>query len=122
MAFLTDNALDAGVQYLTDNAANLYICSGPPANYTQASSTLALGNKDGITVGAPTNGVSSGRRVVISAITDGDLTGNGTAAHWAITDGGSELLAWQALAAPQIVASGNPFELAAISITIPDPA
>ena len=122
MAFLSDNVLDFGVDYVDGNGANLYICSGAPANYTQASSTLALGNKDGVTISAPQNGASSGRRVVISAISDGSVSATGTATHWALTDGTSELLAWQTLGASQGVTNGNTFSLTAISITIPDPA
>ena len=60
---------------------------------------------------------------VVAAITDGSVTANGTASHWAITDtGNSRLLATGALAASQAVSSGNTFTLGAFDIGIPDAA
>lgn len=120
MAFLTDNAMDSGLAYLTAHGANVYICSTEPTNYTEATSTYALGVKAGLTVGSPTNG-TTGRKVVIPAITDGSVTGTGTAGFWALTDGSGELLAVKSLASTQGVTSGNTFTLPAINITIPDP-
>jgi len=123
-AFLTDNALDNGVQYLTTNGGALYICRAQPTTYAEATSTYALGNKNAPTVGSPQNGASSGRRVVISAITDGSITSTDTATHWALVKitATTELLAAQALTSSQAVTTGNTFTTDAISITIPDPA
>ena len=123
MAFLTDNAMDFGVDYIDDNTEVLHICSAAPTNYANVVA-VTLGNKTPPTVGVPENGASSGRRVIISAITDGAVTGTGTATHWAIVKDSAtaELLAWQTLSASQAVTSGNTFTLDAISITIPDPA
>lgn len=124
MAFLSDNVLDNGLQYLTDNGAALYICSQQPTTYTEATSTYALGSKTSLTVGSPTNGDTSGRKVVIPAITDGSVTSTGTATHWALvkTTATTELLATQALGSSQAVTSGNTWTLGATDITLPDPA
>ena len=122
MAFLNDDVLDDGLQVLTDaTSKELHICSQEPTTRTEAVTTYTLGNKSAPTVGAPTDGDSSGRKVVVSAITDGSVTGTGTATHWALVDG-TRLLATQSLASSQAVTSGNTFTLAAIDITIPDPA
>ena len=123
MAFLSDNVLDNGVQYIDANTEKLHICSASPSSYA-AVSGVTLGNKATPTVGVPENGASSGRRVVVSAITDGSVTGTGTATHYALVKDSAtaELLAWQALSSSQAVTSGNTFTLDAISITIPDPA
>ena len=123
MAFLSDNALDSGVGYIDTNTETLHICSAAPTNYANVA-TVTLGNKATPTVGVPENGASSGRRVVVSAITDGSVTGTGTATHWALVKDSAtaELLAWQTLSSSQGVTSGNTFTLDAISITIPDPA
>jgi len=120
-SFLADAVLDNGLQYLTTNGGALYICSQQPTNYTEATSTYALGNKT-LTVGSPQDGASSGRRVIVPAITDGSVTGTNTATHWAVvkTSATTALLAAQSLSAPQAVTSGNTFTLDAISITIPD--
>jgi len=122
MAFLSDNVLDEGLDYLTANGTRIDICSAEPTTYTEATSTNTLGNKTSLTVGAAQDGASSGRRVTVPAITDGSVTGTDTATHWALTDGVSELLATEALSSSQAVTSGNTFTLDAIDITIPDPA
>lgn len=123
-AFLHDDILDNGLAYADTNGGRLDICSAQPTNYTEATSTYTLGNKVPPSIGVPENGASSGRRVIIAAITDGSVTGTNTATHWALTKttATTALLAAQALSASQGVTSGNTFTLDAISITIPDPA
>lgn len=62
----------------------------------------------------------SGRRVTVAAIADGSVTATGTATHWAITDtANGRLLATGALAASQLVTSGNTFTLGAFDAGIP---
>ncbi len=122
MVFLVDNALDNGLSYLTSVGNRLDICNAEPTTYTEATSTFTVGNKASLTVGSPTNGDSSGRKVVIPSISDGSVTASSTASHWALVSStGSELLAAQSLSATQPVTSGNTFTLPAIDITIPDP-
>lgn len=123
MAFIADVIFDNGLQYATDNGGALHICSQEPTTYAEATSTYTLGNKT-VTVGAPQNGATNGRRVIIPAITDGSVTGTGTASHWALvkTTATTALLATGALTSSQAVTSGNTFTLDAISITIPDAA
>lgn len=118
-AFLHDNVLDQGVKYIDDNVAKLHIVSQACTTYANVG-TYTLGNKNAPTCGVPENGASSGRRVIISAITDGSVTGTGTATHFALVSSDT-LLACQELNASQGVTSGNTFTLTAISITIPDP-
>jgi hypothetical protein len=122
MAFLSDNVLDNGLEYVKDNGANLYITSNLATTYTEATSTYTLGNKDGIEIGSPGDASPNGRKVTISAITDGDVTADGTAAYWAITDGSSELIAAQSLSSSQGVTMGNVFTLTSFAISMPDPA
>lgn len=123
MAFITDNAFDNGLTYLDTNGETLYICNAEPTTYTQASSTNKLGTKTGVTIGVPEAGAVNGRRVIISAITDGTVNTTGSATHWALCKDSatSELLATGALTgAPISVTGGNTFTLDAISITIAD--
>ena len=122
MAFLNDDVKDDGLQVLTDATSTaLHICSQEPTTRTEAVTTYTLGNKSSPTIGSPTDGDSSGRKVVVSAITDGTVTGTDTATHWAVIDG-TRLLATNSLSSGQAVTSGNTFTLGAIDITIPDPA
>lgn len=124
MVFLNDAVLDNGLSYLTTNGSRVDVCSQEPTNYTEATSTYSLGNKTGLTVGAPENGDVSGRKVTIPAIADGDITDDGDASHWALskTTATTALLAAQTLTATQGVTAGNTFALDEIDITIPDPA
>jgi hypothetical protein len=122
MAYLNDEVFDQGLDWVDTNGTRIDICSAEPTTYAEATSTYTLGNKTGLNVGATENGDSSGRKVVVPAITDGSVTGTGTATHFALTDGSSVLIAAQALPSSQPVTSGNTFTLGAIDITIPDPA
>ena len=118
-AFLHDNVLDQGVKYIDDNVAALHILSQAVTSYADVG-TYTLGNKTPPVCGAPTNGDSTGRKVVISAVTDGTVTGTGTATHFALVSADT-LLVCQALNASQGVTSGNTFTLTEIDVTIPDP-
>lgn len=121
MAFINDRVFDNGLTILDTEANRIDICSSEPVTFAAATTTASLGNKVGISVGAPTDRTPNGRKVVVAAVTDGAVTASGTATHIAITDTvNSRLLATQALTAPQVVTSGNVFTLPTIDIGIPD--
>ena len=121
--FLHNDVFDSGLSVLDTATATLYICSQQPATLAEANSTYALGNKSGITIGAPADRSGGGREVTVSAITGGIVTGAGTqtATHWAIVDA-TRLLATNAISPTQSVTNGNTFSLASFTIGIPDPA
>ena len=122
MALIADQALDAALSYIGTNCENLYICSTEPTTFAQASSTYKLGVKATPSIGTPENG-TSGRKIVVAAITDGTVSATGTAGFVALTDdSASLLLAVKELSATQAVTSGNTFTLTEFDITIPDPA
>jgi hypothetical protein len=120
MAYINDEVFDQGLDYADTNGTRIDICSQEPVSYAEATSTYTLGNKTGLNTGATQNGASSGRRVIVPAITDGAVTGTATATHWALTDGASILVATGQLSSSQAVTNGNVFTLDAISITIAD--
>lgn len=121
-SFLADEVLDFGVNYIDVEATDLHILSALPTTWANVGS-FTLGNKSAPVVGAPQDGASNGRRVVVSAITDGSVTGTGTASHWALVDtAATKLLAASTLSASQGVTSGNTFTLSSFSITLPDAA
>jgi len=127
MAYLNDRVLDFGIDILNTEADRIDICSQEPATYTEATSTYTLGNKDhgaaGSAFGAPADRTPTGRRVSSTAVTDGAVTGTGTASHYGVSDvGNTRLLAASSLASSQAVTSGNTFTLASFDIGIPDPA
>ena len=80
-------------------------------------------NKTSLSIGAPSARAGGGREVTIAAFTDGAVTANGTASHYAIVDTvNSRLLATGSLASSQVVTNGNTFSLAAFKIGMPAPA
>jgi len=123
MSFLNDYVLDNGLTVLDTEGDRLDICDTEPATYAEATSTYTLGNKTSLDVGAPAARTPSGRKVTVAQINDGAVTGDGTAAYWAISDvSESRLLAAGALSSGQVVTNGNTFTLSAFDIGIPGPA
>ena len=124
MAFIADIIFDSGLDYLTTNGESVYLCSQEPTTYTEAVSTYALADENAVSMGAAAAGATDGRRVIVPAITGGDVTGTGTVTHWAVvkTTATTALLATGALASSQAITSGNTFDMAAFSITIRDAA
>jgi len=123
MAFLDNRVFDNGLTILDTEANKVYVTSAEATTYTAATSTLALGNSASLSIAAPSDRSGGGRKVTVSAITDGSITGTGTVTHYALVDTtNTRLLATAALTASQSVTSGNTFSLASFDIGIPDPA
>lgn len=123
MATLNDRVFDNGLTVLDTEANRIDVTSQEATTYTEATSTYTLGNSTSLSVGAPADRSGGGRKVAVAAITDGSITGTGTATHYAIVDtSNSRLLATGSLTASQSVTSGNTFTLATFDIGIPDPA
>ena len=123
MATLNDRVFDNGLSVLDTEANAIHITSQEAASYAEATSTYTLGNSTSLSIGAPQDRTGGGREVVVAAISDGSVTGTGTATHYAIVDTvNSRLLATGSLTASQSVASGNTFTLSSVSIGSPDPA
>lgn len=121
-AYVHPDVQDNGIQVIKDYTENLYICNAQPTTFTEASSTYKLGTKSAPTIGNPEN-ATSGRKVVVSAISDGSVSATGTATWFALTDdSASKLLVAQALASSVSVTNGNLFTLTSLAINIKDPA
>jgi hypothetical protein len=123
MAFLGDRVFDNGLTVLDTEANAIHITSQEAVDYAGATTTHTLGNSTSLSVGAPADRSGGGREVTVAAITDGSVTGTGTATHYAIVDTvNSRLLATGALTVSQGVSTGNTFTLGSFTIGIPDPA
>ena len=121
--FITDEAFDAGLDYLDTNGTRIDIDDTAEATtYSLATvdGTNSLGNKTGLNTGAPVDGPTDGRKVIVPAITDGSVTETGTAGFWALTDGTSLLLSTGPLTSSQSVTDLNTFSLDAIELRIRD--
>lgn len=123
MATLNDRVFDNGLAVLDTEANEIHITDSEAADFNDATSTSSLGNSASLSIGAPQDRSGGGREVIVAAITDGSVTGSGTATHYAIVDSAnSRLLATGSLTASQSVTSGNTFTLSSVAIGIPDPA
>lgn len=122
MALLDNRVFDNGLSVLDLEANAIYVTSQQAVSYTDATNTSALGNSTSLSIGPPQDRAGGGRQVVVAAISDGTITGTGTATHYAIVDTlNSRLLAAGLLSASQSVTSGNTFTLSTVTIGIPDP-
>ena len=123
MPTLGNRVFDNGLTVLDTEANKLLITSQEASTFAEANSTYALGNTTTLSIAAPSDRSGGGREVVAAAISDGSVTGNGTATHYAVVDTvNSRLLATGSLTASQVVSSGNTFSLGSFTIGIPDPA
>jgi hypothetical protein len=123
MPTLGNRVFDNGLTVLDTEANKLLITSQEASTFAEANSTYALGNTTTLSIAAPSDRSGGGREVVAAAISDGSVTGNGTATHYAVVDTvNSRLLATGSLTTIQSVASGNTFSLGSFTIGIPDPA
>ncbi len=122
MAYLNDRVFDEGLSVLDLEANAVHVTSAEATDYTEATSTYTLGLSSSLSIAAPSDRTGGGRKVAVSAISDGDITGTGTVTHYALVDTvNSRLLATAALTASQSVTNGNTFTLATFDIGIPDP-
>ena len=121
MPFIHDTALDALLNDIDSNAEELHICTAEPAVYADLA-TLSKGQKTALVVNAPTDRGGGGREIIIPAISDGAVDGDGTVTHWAIAKitATSRLLAAGLLSSGQAVTNGNTFTLTQFTIGVPD--
>lgn len=123
MTILANSVHDALLDVIRTTTENIYICSQEPTTFAEASSTYKLGTKASPTIGTPADGDTSGRKITVSAITDGVVNSAGTASHIAFTDdSASSLLYAFALDSTLALATGSPWTTAAFDIENPDPA
>ena len=119
--YINDYYLDLALNAIDSGVNSLVICSAMPTTYAEANTTYKLGTKATPTVSAAQDASPNGRKVTVSAITDGSVSASGDATHFALLDTvNSRLAVAQALSANQVVASGNTFTLGAIDVRIPD--
>ncbi len=123
MATLNDRVFDNGLTVLDTEASAIHVTSQESTTYTEATSTHTLGNSTSLSIGSPADRSGGGREVTVGAISDGSITGTGTATHYAIVDvSNTRLLVTGSLSASQSVTSGNTFTVASFAIGIPDPS
>jgi hypothetical protein len=112
---LESRVLDSGLAAFNSECDKVYVCSQQPTSFAEATSTYALGNKNwgaGNAFATPAARSGGGRQVSSVAITDGNITANGTVAAWAAVDSvNSRLLASGPLTGGKAVTNGQVFTL-----------
>ena len=122
MAFINDEVFDQGLDWADVNGTRLDITSTDPGGTYATVTANTLGNKTiGVTATEDAD-TGTGRQVTVPAITDGSVTGDGTATHGAIHNATDTVVASGALSSSQAVTNGNTFTLDEILITIREPA
>ncbi len=123
MAALHNDVFDDGLNSIDQNTENLYLLSADPGLIWGNVSTYNLGSKSDPIIAAPSDRTGGGREIVISAVSDGSVTGTGTATHFALTDdSATKVLVSGTIEATQVVTAGNVFTLTEFAVGIPDPA
>lgn len=123
MSAINDSVLDAALNIVKNNTEKIYILSADPGTTWSNIGTYALGSKSTPSFTGPADRTGGGRDVTISAITDGSVSGTGTATHFALTDDSeTSVLVSGPLSVSQAVTSGNTFTLTSFKVGIPDPA
>jgi hypothetical protein len=123
MATLSDRVFDNGLSVLSDEADKILITSQEATTYAEANATYALGNSTSLAIASPLIVVLVVVKLLLSAISDGSVTGDGTATHYAVVDTvNSRLIATGSLTTTQVVATGNTFSLGSFTVGIPDPS
>lgn len=108
-----DSILDLALTEIRTYGDRIVLCSQIPTTFAEATSTYMLGYKDAPTINAPEAKAGGGRKIAISAITDGTVQNAGTASHYAIVDvSESRLMVARALSASKALVTGSPWTLA----------
>ena len=116
---LSNNSLDATLEYIRDNATMLYICNNEPTTFLEASVTYKLGTKENPSFTGPVTGTGGRRELTVSAVTDGVVNANGEAAYAALTkDATSELVAVFDLNTPRTIDGELTFTMTAHKLVI----
>ena len=120
MAFISDEVRDQGLDWADTTGTRLDITSVDPTGVYATVTGNTLGFKViGVTITEDAD-AGGGRQVTVPAITDGAVTGTGTATHWAIHNATDTVVASGLLTASQAVTVDNTFSLDEILISVRD--
>jgi hypothetical protein len=119
--YLSDTYKDLLLAGIRADCTQLFINSGLCVTFAEASNTKKLGVKATPTLSAPTDDGTTGRKIVLSAITDGTVSASGDATHMSLCKADA-LICCYPLNALVAVTSGSTFTLTEHDINLPDPA
>ena len=114
-----DAMMDAGLDYISTNATELYVCTAEPTDRANAI-TLTLISAETPTFQANADGDVSGRKKAVDAETDVSITASGTATHIVLCSGTT--LLYVTTCTSQALSSGGTVTVPTWDIEIEDPA
>lgn len=116
--YLNPRILDYGLTNLVLGTTRLLALSSAPTDYDSLAAKT-LGVKDSPVLSGPATS-GGGRKVTVAAVTDGTITVDGTATHWALADDKLPgILAWGQFAAPKAFTTADDFATGAFDIILP---
>jgi hypothetical protein len=117
--YLSDSMMDGELNYWKTNGTEVYLCTSQPADRAAAIATSVVSKTD-LTSGdyILANGTVSGRKLTANAQTGVVASATGTANHMAWCSGSILIIVTEIT--PQVVTSGNPVNLPAITHEIAD--
>jgi len=114
-----DAMMDAGLDYISANSTELYVCTAEPTDRANAI-TLTLIAAETPTFQANSDGIVSGRKKAVDAETDVSITGTGDATDIVLCSG--TLLLYVTTCTLQGLSSGGTVTVPTWNIEIEDPA
>lgn len=118
---LNSLVLDFGLDVVADEATHIVVCSSEPTAYSLCSigSSNLIGYKSfgaGGCFGSPES-YEGGRKIDMTAITDGTITTTGTVRFWcAIDEVNGRMLGYAPISNPGVETAGNQFKMPTLSI------
>lgn len=121
MPFINDSVLK-DLEAFGGTTVRVDITTSLATTYSNVTSNT-LGNKTSVAMAAVGDAGTDGQKVsMASSITDGAVTTEGTASHYALSNGSNLVYASGELAGNVAVATGSPFTLAIVDVIIRDAA
>jgi hypothetical protein len=116
-----DLVLDAALDYIRSNTTQEAVCNAQPTTYAEATGSMKLALKTGLTSGSftgPTNGDTNGRKVTVNAQASIAVDTGGNATHIALCSG--TVLLYVTTCTSQLLTSGNTVTVPAWDIEFAD--
>ena len=114
-----DLMLDAGLDYISTNTTQLFVCKGQPANYAGIAAEALTGGATP-SFQANANGDGGGRKLAVDEEPDISITGSGDAEHIALAS--ADTLLYVTTCTLQNLTSGGTVTVPTWDIEIDDAA
>lgn len=116
-----NNILDAALNYIKNNSAEICMCSQEPTTYAQATSSYMLAKKALVSgdFGSPADGDTSGRKIAVPEVSAVSPSSSGDVTHVAIVSG--SLLLYVTTCNTYSISTGTDETIPTWDIEIADP-